>query len=48
MAATTPVVLWASRLFHRWCEEPCIEIAKQVGRVAAPRGTASERLLTSR
>ena len=25
-----------------------IEIAKQVGRVAAPRGTASERLLTSR
>jgi peptidoglycan/LPS O-acetylase OafA/YrhL len=31
MAATTPVVLLAARLFHRYCEAPCVAIAQRVG-----------------
>ncbi|HZR83675.1 MAG TPA: acyltransferase [Candidatus Binatia bacterium] len=32
MAATTPVVLWAARLFHRRVEAPCIAVAQRAGR----------------
>jgi len=34
MVATTPVVLWASRLFYRYCEAPCVLRAQSVGRGA--------------
>jgi peptidoglycan/LPS O-acetylase OafA/YrhL len=34
MAATTPLVLWASRLFYRYCEGPCIRRSQSVGRAA--------------
>jgi len=30
MAATTPVVLWASRLFYRYCERPSIRRSQAV------------------
>ena len=36
MAATIPVTVWAARLFHRVCEEPCMRIAARVGRKARP------------
>ena len=32
MAATTPLVLWASRLFYRYCEAPWIRRSQRVGR----------------
>jgi peptidoglycan/LPS O-acetylase OafA/YrhL len=32
MAATTPVVLWAARVFYRWVEKPCIAVAQGAGR----------------
>ncbi len=32
MTATTPVVLIAARLLHRYCEAPCVAIAQRVGR----------------
>jgi len=44
MTATTPVVLLAARLFHRYCEAPCVAIAQRGGRVPQPevvRGHAS-------
>ncbi len=31
MTATTPFVLMAARIFHRYCEAPCVEIAQRVG-----------------
>lgn len=34
MLATTPIVLWAARAFHRVCEQPCMRIAARVGRVS--------------
>lgn len=30
--ATTPLVFWIGRLFHRWCEEPFLVIARGIGR----------------
>ena len=36
MTATTPLVLRAARVFHRYCEAPCVEIARQVGHVPQP------------
>ena len=30
MAATTPLVLWASRVFYRYCERPAIERSQAV------------------
>lgn len=35
MAATTPLVLWAARLFYRWIEAPCIALAQRAGRAGA-------------
>lgn len=32
MTATTPLVLWAARVFHRYCEAPSVAIAQRVGR----------------
>jgi peptidoglycan/LPS O-acetylase OafA/YrhL len=37
MTATTPLVLMAARIFHRYCEAPCVAIAQQVGREAQPQ-----------
>jgi peptidoglycan/LPS O-acetylase OafA/YrhL len=34
MAATPPLVLWASRLFYRYCEGPCIRRSQHMGRAA--------------
>jgi peptidoglycan/LPS O-acetylase OafA/YrhL len=31
MTATTPIVLWAARLFYRLCEAPCIARAQRAG-----------------
>ena len=31
MTATTPLVLMAARIFHRYCEAPCVAIAQRVG-----------------
>jgi peptidoglycan/LPS O-acetylase OafA/YrhL len=31
-AASTPLVLWVSRVFYRWCEAPSIAYAQRVGR----------------
>jgi hypothetical protein len=39
MIAATPMVLWASRLFYRYCEAPSIlraERARSASAVAAP------------
>lgn len=36
MAATTPMVLWVSRLFFRYCEAPCIRRAQRARRGPAP------------
>jgi peptidoglycan/LPS O-acetylase OafA/YrhL len=36
MTATTPLVLMAACVFHRYCEAPCVEIARQVGHVPQP------------
>jgi peptidoglycan/LPS O-acetylase OafA/YrhL len=36
MTATMPLVLMAARIFHRYCEAPCVEIARGVGHVAQP------------
>ena len=36
MTATTPLVLMAARIFHRYCEAPCVEIARRVGHVPQP------------
>jgi peptidoglycan/LPS O-acetylase OafA/YrhL len=38
MAATTPIVLWASRVFYRCCEAPCILRAERAKR-EGPRST---------
>lgn len=32
MTATTPIVLWASWLFYRYCEAPCVLRAQRAGR----------------
>lgn len=48
MAATTPLVMWASRLFYRWCEEPCIGIAKRVDSSRREAEPATPVALTSR
>lgn len=37
MTATTPIVLWTARVFHRYCEAPCVAIAQRVGRDQATR-----------
>lgn len=41
MASTTPLVLWASRLFYRLVEEPCVRFAQQVGRRPAEPAPAA-------
>jgi peptidoglycan/LPS O-acetylase OafA/YrhL len=37
MGATTPVVVAAARVFHRFCEAPSVAIANRVGRSASAR-----------
>jgi peptidoglycan/LPS O-acetylase OafA/YrhL len=36
MAASTPIVLWASRLFYRYCEAPFIARAERARGAVAP------------
>jgi peptidoglycan/LPS O-acetylase OafA/YrhL len=35
MAATTPIVLWASRLFYRYCEAPSVARSQRAPELAA-------------
>jgi len=42
MTATTPLVLLAARILHRYCEAPCVAIARRVGHGRQPERTFDE------
>lgn len=46
MTATTPLVLMAARIFHRYCEAPCVDIARRVRYERQPQ--QGERLAPGR